>query len=184
MNKDLLKAKQLSQEAKHLLEDLRILEILKQYCEPELIGSVPAELVVDLDIDISCFIKKDLDLSDYMDLAKKLVDIKEVKTLRIRDQRNNPNYSPFKLNIDELVYNDKKWNIAFSFILGTPSENDPNQVILRRLKETSDENKNLIVKLKKELLDAGGYKIPSIYIYEGVLANKVTCLDDLYNFIE
>lgn len=184
-NKTILKlSKELYEDSHKIVKDLNLLKIANKYSECHQIGSSVMDLMVDEDIDFTCYTKEDVVIDDCMKFAKDIVTNTDAKHLRIKNFLDKDPYFQFKVYIDPYLYNNRVWKIAFSFQKKTDFLV---KVELDRIddvkKKISPKTKLLILKFKLQARNEK-IKIPGSVIYEAVLDESITEFADLVRYFE
>ena len=96
-------------EAEGIIRELQLLDLLAQYGEVRVVGSVALDLIVKLDIDIHLLIAAESDLLDVVDhIYHKLLDCQHVREVRITDYREQ---NAIKIGIDVYPGASGDWSI-------------------------------------------------------------------------
>ncbi len=183
-DQELLKlSSSLKKDADEIVKKLNLLEIANKYCECHQIGSSVMDLMVDEDIDFTCYTNDPVDIDNCFNFAKELLQIPTVDKLKIKNYLDNPDYLQFKVYIDPYQYRDRDWQIAFSFQIKTDALVKSEVEFIDWVKKNlTPENKMIILKLKMETRDLK-MKVPGALIYKAALSNKVNSLEDLKKYI-
>jgi hypothetical protein len=97
----------LAQEAQGILQELSLLELLRRYGDPRLVGSVPLDLIVKLDIDIHVLVNRH-DLLNIVDsIYHQLLEDELIHEVRITDYRPEG----VKIGIDRYPAPSGDWSI-------------------------------------------------------------------------
>lgn len=169
----------LAQEAQGILQELSLLKILSCYGDARLVGSVPLDLIVKLDIDVHVLVDRP-DLLEIVDnIYHSLLDGELVHQVRISDYRPEG----VKIGIDKYPAASGDWSIdiwitnqvettAFSFV----------EHLNRTLRP---EHRSTIMKIKHHyhhqgLLHDGISKT----IYQAVLDDEVQSVKEFHRYLE
>lgn len=98
----------MKQEAERIIQELSLLELLKQHGEAQVVGSVALDLLVKRDIDIHLLIKSSDLLSNVDTIYHQLLDRKNIREVRISDYRDR---GGIKIGIDEYPGRSGSWSI-------------------------------------------------------------------------
>lgn len=178
----LKRADELQKEANGIIDDLGILEVLKEISEPSVVGSAKNGLMVCPDIDIKTYMKE-LDIYKVLDFLKELALLPTIQKAQFIDWKDvRRDHLPEKRSISKGYYVGlrsvdqtrkwKEWKIDIWF--GKRGEFF-NEYEIPENKEITREEKILILKLKEEYLGKKGYKdgLKSVDFYKAVLDNGV-----------
>jgi len=174
----------LKKDADEVVRSLNLLEIANKYCECHQIGSSVLDLMVDEDIDFTCYVTDSVDINKCFDFAKELVQIPTVDKLKIKNYLENPDYFQFKVYIDPYKYRNRDWQIAFSFQTKTDQlvKSEIEFISWVKSKLTS-ENKLTILRLKVQTREQN-LKIPGALIYKAVLSEGITDIKLLNKYLK
>ncbi len=96
-------------EAEGIIRELQLLDLLAQYGEVRVVGSVALDLIVKLDIDIHLLIAAESDLLDVVDhIYHRLLDCQHIREVRITDYREQ---NAIKIGIDVYLGASGDWSI-------------------------------------------------------------------------
>ncbi len=170
---------QLYSKANEIVQSLGLLALANQYSEAYQIGSSVMDLMVDTDIDFTCYHPDHIDEEKFFLFVRQLLKLPGVDTIKIKNYQDNPKYNQLKVNIAPFIYEGLTWKIAFSFQVKTENnvKNDLETITWVRSRLTP-KTKKLILKLKLESR-AENQKIPGFYIYQGVLGQGMTTLSQI-----
>lgn len=190
-NNQLLKqAENLQEEAKYIVNDIGILDVLRKIGEPLVIGSVKNGLMVWRDIDIEVIVGK-LDLNKVSSILQgfallptiqkvQFSNFRELRRDHIKSKKRFPHGYYIGLRS---VQSFGEWNIDIWIKeKGDLSQNSKNF----DFSNLSKEQKIAILKIKNYWLKEGGrYKngVLSTHIYEAVLNNGVRNKNDFEDYI-
>jgi len=199
-NEELLKhAEEMQSEARRIIDELGIFNILKRISEPSLIGSIENGLMVWRDIDINAYMKK-VELEKVLDLLKEFAllptiqkvqfsNFRELRRDHIKSKRGFPKGYYIGLRS---IQPSGEWKIDIWFGEKGIDINDyeiSNSLVL------TDKQKIAILRIKKAWLDEqsaqrfgriGSYKdeVTSVDIYKAVLEHGIMNEDGFKNYIK
>jgi hypothetical protein len=188
-SKLLAHAKQLQQKAKLILDQLGIIEILKEVSEPKIIGSAANGLMVLKDIDIHAYVKE-YDMERILNLLPKLALLPTVRKVQFNNYREfRQDYRKDRVGFPHGYYiglrsvqDSDEWKIDIWFI----KEDEDKSFNNSRLKNISDKQREIILKLKNSWLTKDGYRngVLSVDFYKAVLDFGVETEKDFEHYLE
>ncbi len=185
------KAKNLKEEATHIIFQQGLNDILQSYGKVYYTGSYFLNLMIWPDIDIELSLKSDpFSLDKFFELGKSIANVFNVSSMTFH---NRIIYKVFESSPDGLYWNihiendrDKQsWNIdLWSF---TPITLEENWERMNQIADNLDGSKRkLIIKLKNSLLTEEG-RTPmssSYHIYQAILFENLRCEDEIINYLK
>jgi len=176
------KNQKFQKEADQILEQSKLLEILKEYGQVELTGSYPFGLMMNGDIDIQIFVKK-LSKQKAKDLLNELIEKTNFVGYMFFDWVSYRNHSwPFGyyVGIKHKMFGYKhQWKIDIWLIEESTKSNIEYTKLLKN--NLMPENKLLILKFK-EWKNQNYPTFSSMPIYDAVLKEKINGLSDFVDF--
>lgn len=191
-DEELLKrAEELKNEARRIVDELGIFNILKKISEPSFIGSVENGLIVWSDIDIQAYMEE-IDINKVLDLLKEfalLPTIQKVQFSNFRELRRDNIKSKMRLPHGyyiglRSIQPSGEWKIDIWLGEKGISINDyeiPDPSAITK------EQKAAILRIKNIwLAEESGYKdgVTSVDIYKAVLEHGITDEDSFKNYIK
>ncbi|MBI2594053.1 hypothetical protein HYW44_05435 [Candidatus Daviesbacteria bacterium] len=187
---------QLQKDAYKVLEKLQLMELLKNFGEPKIVGSLSLGLMTWRDIDIEVIMKK-LDMEFIAEICAKLVRKSSRRidfgVIDNRDGFNNirptgiylgVKYYSKDLKAGELLgANDKVWKIDIHFVLKKDSKGvQKTQEVADRL---TDEIRKIILKIKGVVFKSPKFRkeIFSMDIYNAVLNKGVKNINEFKDYL-
>lgn len=183
--KELLKQQdELQKEAKKVLEDLKIIEILSKFGNPKIVGSFETGLMTWRDIDIE--LEKEIKDEQYWEVVDKLFYEPSLKYLTLINFKNSKNpITPKGLYIGIKYWlNDKEWKIDVWFIPPRPKDSENmNEWIKDKL---NDKNRRIILDVKNQIHSNPKYRrsIFSTDIYKAVIEKGIRDLDGFESYLK
>lgn len=196
----LVQQQKLQEEAENVLSDLDLINFLKQFGDPNIVGSLALGLMTWRDIDLEIIVKK-LDKKIVAEVVKELV-LKTTYRIDIsfsdniaRFNNTNPN-SPESLYIGLKYFgknipllemqgaNPLAWKLDLHFILEKDSRSKAKTVELRN--KLNDDNKKVILEIKNQIFTNPKYRkqIFSTDVYDAVLEKGVIDLEGFGNYLK
>ena len=169
----------LYQEANRLLEEFGLLEILRAYGEPHVIGSVSMDLMAwpDLDIDV---INTGMCLEKLHRLTGTLLERFSPVWYEAKEELTDEGKTVWFHGLETEI-TGTRWNIDIWFFDEETIEKAETYCTGIREKVRSDPAlREAILTLKKELINRGLYsfeKYHSMDVYRAVLDQGITCVD-------
>jgi len=159
----------LKREAEKIIRDLMLLEILNQYGEAQVVGSVALDLIMKRDIDIH-FVVNTPDLFGVVDrVYHQLLEAEHIREVRISDYRD---HSGVKIGIDAYPAASGNWSIDIwitNYVEATGFE-----LVSRLKQELSPEHREAILRIKHEYHRKGKLRDGlSTLIYKAVVDKGV-----------
>jgi len=183
-----VKADQLQQEAKLILDDLDLLKILKEISEPKIVGSAAYNLMLMRDIDIHAYVKE-FDIEKILNLLPKLALLPTIRKVQFSNYREfRKDYRKDRIGFPHGYYIglrsvrlSDEWKIDIWFI----KEDEDKSFCDPRLENLSDEQRKTILKLKSLWLAKDGYRdgVLSVDFYRAVLDFGVKTEKDFENYL-
>ncbi|MDO8609093.1 MAG: hypothetical protein Q7R95_00960, partial [bacterium] len=169
--------KNLKNKAEEILKDLDLVNHLQKYGEITFVGSYALDLMVKKDIDI--VVTSGINYRNFLELVNYLFPKNNIYSLNLQDFSKSiyPN-RPYGIycGITYLVKPDIFWKIDVWFM--TKDGNDANKLVDWVKSKLTDKNKEIILKIKNEMLNTKyGKEISGMDIYKAVLENKVIDLN-------
>ena len=167
------------QEAERLLTESGLLDILREYGEPRVIGSASMDLMVwpDLDIDV---IHDDMDIRKLHRLTCTLLERFAPLWYEAKEEVNDEGKTVWFHGM-EAVVNGTRWNFDIWFFDRETVEKA--EACCAGIRETVGRHpayREVILQLKRELIDRGLYvfgKYTSMDVYRAVLEQGITDID-------
>ncbi|OIO47175.1 MAG: hypothetical protein COV00_00040 [Candidatus Tagabacteria bacterium CG10_big_fil_rev_8_21_14_0_10_40_13] len=181
-------AKKLQQQARQILKELGLLEVLGEISEPKIVGSVASGLIIAKDIDLHAYVKV-YDLQKIVALIPRLVFLPTIQKVQFsnfrelrRDWRKDKAYLPHAYYLGlRSVQPSGEWKIDIWF-----AKKDDIQVYQISEQDVSNEQRQTILKLKKLWYIGDGYrdKVISIDFYNAVLKHRVKTVQDFRCYLK
>jgi len=163
--------------AQNILEDLKLLELWRQFGEPYLVGAMTYRLMVAPDIDIEIYCPGNPRIEDGFEVLKACACNSRVRRARFSNHMDDADQGYYwMLRYD--VPGGEQWKIdmwSMRFDHPGPTSCKLVEPLCRVL---TDEARVIILTLKKALLAEPGLACPSIFIYQAVLEGGVNSLDE------
>jgi len=189
MNKHKLikQARELDKEAKSVLKDTNLIKLLSKHGKVEIVGSLALGLLVWRDIDIDVVMDKSFDTDKYFQTVMKLFRHKNIKDLRLIDNRTS-----FESNRPKSMYigvfyqkhGSEKWKIDIRFVhIKDAYALD----YLNEIRSKLDEKNRLnILKIKEAVYTHPlyGKEFSSVDIYSAVLDKGITTKKEFFRYIQ
>jgi hypothetical protein len=173
-------SKVLRDEAFEIIEEFGFLEMLGQYGDARLVGSVALDLVVKPDIDFHLFIAK----SDVVNVAESikssLIADERIREIRVSDYLENDS---LKIGIDSLPGRSAEWSIDIWITsdIDTTGFEETDRI----MSLLNEDNRNTILELKRVYLGKGQlHDSMSSVIYRAVLDDGVSNLEEFKKYLE
>lgn len=170
-------AKKLQQEARRILQELGLMEILRKISEPKIVGSVASGLIIAKDIDIHAYVKE-YNLAKIVDLMPRLAllptiqkvqfgNFRELRRDHLKDKAGFPH--AYYIGLRSLQPSGE-WKIDIWF-----AKKDEIQEYRGLGQGLVDEQRQTILKLKKLWYIGDGYRDGAIGVdfYNAVLKHQV-----------
>ncbi len=161
-------------EAIKIVEDLALLEILNNYGDAHIVGSVALNLIVKPDIDIHLYAKKN-DLFEVVDpIYRTLLGKSQIKHIRLSDYREK---GGIKIGIDSFPGPTESWSMGMWV---TNQIKTTGFALIERLnKQLTDDSRKIILEIKESLNNSGDLKNGiSTKIYTAVVDYGIRCHDE------
>ena len=173
-------SKVLRDEAFEIIEAFGFLEMLRQYGDARLVGSVALDLVVKPDIDFHLFIVKSEVVNVAESITSSLITDERIREIRVSDYLENDS---LKIGIDSLPGRSVEWSIDIWITSDIDTTGfEETDRIMRLLNE---DNRNIILELKRVYLGKGQlHDSMSSVIYRAVLADGVSSLEEFEKYLE
>lgn len=187
-------------DAQEVLNDLDLINLLKQYGKPSIVGSFALSLMTWRDIDLEIVVDE-LNKEVVAEVIKKLIlktkyriDLSFSDNLA-RFNESNPN-SPQSLYIGVKYFgkdieptkmqgaNPLVWKLDLHFLLGKDARG---QAKTEELKDKlTDDKRKIILEIKNKVASNPNYRkeITSMDIYEAVLEKGVSSLEEFENYLQ
>jgi len=181
-------AKKLQQEAKRILQELGLMEILRGISEPKIVGSVASGLMIVKDIDVHAYVKE-YDLPKILNLMPRLAllpTIQKVQFSNFRELRRD--YKKDKAHLPHAYYiglrsvqSSGEWKVDIWF-----AKKDDIQEYQGLGQGLTDEQRQTILKLKKLWYVGGGYRdgAMGINFYNAVLKHQVKTAQEFRRYLK
>lgn len=191
MKKTIEQQNELQQQAKELLDKTSVLDLLSRLGHPIQTGSSVTGLMVYPDIDFAIQTKNP-DVQDAIDLVPLVFTQLAATSCKVADFSTNPKESAGYFIGFEFPYAGQTWQISATVGKPGPIITDPPQ-LNSWIKNMSEQQREIILKLKKELIDANRYSgaksqpphtFRSVHLYEAVLkggAKTVTEIEEYFS---
>ena len=170
----------LKTEAEGIIRELQLLDLLAQYGEVRVVGSVVLDLIVKLDIDIHVLVAAENGLLNVVDpIYHQLLDYQHVREVRITDYRKQ---NAIKIGIDVYPGASGDWSIDI-WITDRPEET-AFEYVERLKQDIQSEHREAILRIKsyydkRDQLRDG----ISVIIYEAVVYNGIRTLEEFKQFL-
>ena len=186
-------------EAQGVLDDLDLINLLKEYGEPQIVGSLALGLMTWRDIDLEIIVDK-LDKEVVAEVIKKLV-LKTTFRIDItfsdniaRFNNSNPN-SPQSLYIGLKYFgkdipptemqgsNPLVWKLDLHFILEEDARSKTKTEELKN--QITDDKRKIILEIKDQIASNPKYRkqIFSMDIYQAVLEKGISSLEEFRSYL-
>ncbi|MDO8609712.1 MAG: hypothetical protein Q7R95_04135, partial [bacterium] len=156
---------------------------LQKYGEITFVGSYALDLMVKKDIDI--VVTSGLNYRNFLELVNYLFPKNNVYSLNLQDFSKSIYLNrPYGIycGITYLIKPDIFWKIDVWFM--TKDGNDAKKLVDWVKSKLTDENKEIILKIKNEMLNTKyGKEISGMDIYKAVLENKVIDLNGFREYL-
>jgi len=177
----LQKQDKLQAQAHEVLQDTKLLAILKEFGKPVIVGSVALGLMVWRDIDLDVEVDNKFSADDLLKIAKRAFSHGKIKDIRIID-----NTTPFEKNRPKSYYlgiyyqekGQEKWKVDIRFVKAEDSyAKDYLKEISSKL---TPEKIEAILEIKQAVYQHPEYgkKFSSVDIYEAVLEKGIKSPDE------
>lgn len=180
-------AKDLEKEAKSVLKDTNLIKLLSKHGKVEIVGSLALGLLVWRDIDIDVVIDKNFDTDKYFRTVIELFHHKNIKDLRLIDNRTS-----FEINRPKSMYigvfyqkhASEKWKIDIRFV----HKKDAYAIdYLNEIRsKLNKENRLNILKIKEAVYTHPlyGKEFSSVDIYSATLDKGITTKKEFFELIK
>lgn len=173
-------SKALRDEAFEIIKAYGFLELLGQYGEARLVGSVALNLVVKPDIDFHLLIAKSDVATVAGSIQSSLTADKRIRNLRVSDYMDN--YS-LKIGIDHLPGRSAEWSIDIWITTDVSTTGFEDTERIRSL--LTEDKRNLILELKRFYFGKGQlHDSMSSVIYRAVLEDGISNLGEFQEYLE
>ncbi|MDO8498896.1 MAG: hypothetical protein Q7S44_03870 [bacterium] len=190
---------ELQKEAQGVLEDLDLMNLLKEFGEPHIVGSLALGVMTWRDIDLEIVVGK-LDKEVVAEVIKQLV-VKTIYKIDVtfsdniaRFNNSNPN-SPQSLYIGLKYFgkditpiemrgsNPLTWKLDLHFILEKDARGKAKTEELKN--KITDDKRRIILEIKSQIASNPKYRkqIFSMDIYQAVLERGITNLEEFGKFL-
>jgi len=180
---------ELHEAAEAMLRDSPLMSVLGGLGEPIIAGSYQTGLMVYPDIDFALQ-SETTAYQDLIDIIPKLQSRLHPSSIKITDFANNPAESAIGHLGLTFAYNGRDWQISATVTKPGPIVTNPPE-LKTWLDNMSQEQRLIILRLKKELLNDGRYgsarsrppyTFRSVHLYEGVLVGGAKTVADLEKY--
>lgn len=163
------KSELLKREAEKIIQDLTLLEILDQYGEAQIVGSVALDLIVKRDIDIHLVVNTP-DLFGVVDrVYHQLLETEYIREVRISDYRD---HCGVKIGIDAYPAASGNWSI--DIWITNCVEATGFELVSRLKQELRPEHREAILRIKRKYHQKGELRDGlSTLIYKAVVDKGV-----------
>ena len=174
-------AKDLEKEAKSVLKDTNLIKLLSKHGKVEIVGSLALGLLVWRDIDIDVVMNRNFDTDKYFQMVIELFKHKNIKDLRLIDNRTSFEKNRPKSMYIGVFYQKQvgeKWKIDIRFVHKKDAYAiDYLNVIRSKLNK---KNRLNILKIKETVYTHPlyGKEFSSVDIYEAVLIHGIHNIRD------
>ena len=177
------KQKKLHKQADKILKDLNLMEVLKKYGNPKIVGSYALELMSWPDIDI--VVVTEPNYKQYLDLVTYLFKKENVYSLNLQDFRKSifpDRPQGIYCGISYLVKPNIFWKIDVWFMADVKALDIVNEV----KSKLTDTNREIILKIKNEMREKTKYgkEVSGIDVYQAVLDNGVKDLKGFRQYLK
>jgi hypothetical protein len=173
-------SKILRDEAFEIIEAFGFLELLGQYGDARLVGSVALDLVVKPDIDLHLFIAKSVVVNVAELIKRSLIADERIREVRVFDHLEKDS---LKIGIDSLPGRSAEWSIDIWITSDISTTGFEETERVRSL--LNEDSRNTILKLKRIYLGKGQlHDSMSSVIYRAVLEDGVSNLEELEKYLE
>lgn len=175
--------KALQDEAKIVLQQTKLLDYLEKIGNIELGGSYVYGTMVDRDIDIAVIVDENIiNINFRKMIMDELLNITNLDGIAMTDRyHHHKTTSPKGIWFGPIVwYKGSRWNIDIWFVTQDEPYSHHNQELHKRMLQITDEQKNTILKIKYDALQAGTKEkgVTSSEIYKAVLDNNISSYDE------
>ncbi len=180
-------ANKLREEAYSLIKDLKLKQLLSEYGQFVLIGSVKYNLMTWRDIDIDVVMKDAPKDEEFWEIVKQIFKIDGNELTMIVDNRTVETPDRPKSMYIGFKMKDKNNNLwRFDIRLISTKHMTANKISDMIEKHIDDEKRRTILEIKAKVHDDPRYHkdYQSIDIYEAVLLNNVTTFEEFKNYIK
>lgn len=175
---------ELKKQADEILKELNLLVILKKYGEITFVGSYALDLMVKKDIDI--VVTSIMDYKNFLEFVNYLFPKKNIYGLNLQDFSKSiyPN-RPYGIycGITYLIKPDTFWKIDVWFM--TKEENGAKKLVDWVKEKLTNENREIILKIKNEMLNTKhGKEISGMDVYKAVLEKGIKDLNGFRDYLK
>ena len=173
-------SKELRNEAFEIIEEFGFLEMLEQYGDARLVGSVALDLVVKPDIDFHLLIARSDVINVAGSIRSSLVADERIREIRVSDFLENDS---LKIGIDNLPGRSTEWSIDIWITsdIDTTGFKETDRI----MSLLNEDNRNTILDLKRVYLRRGKLQDSmSLVIYQAVLEDGVSSLEEFEKYSE
>jgi len=177
------KQKKLHKQAEKILKDLNLIEVLKKYGVPKIVGSYALELMSWPDIDIVVITEPNY--KHYLNLVNYLFEKEDIYSLNLQDFRKSiypDRPQGIYCGISYIVKPNTFWKIDVWFFPDVKAFDVINEV----KSKLTDINRAIILKIKNEMREKikHGKEISGIDVYKAVLENGVRDLEGFRQYLK
>ena len=167
-------------EAKGIIQELRLLDLLSQHGEVRVVGSVALDLIVKLDIDIHVLIPEKTGLLNAVDpIYHQLLDCQQVREVRITDYRKQ---NAIKIGID--VYSGASGDWSIDIWITDKVEETAFEYVENLKRAIRPVHRDAILCIKGYYDRRGQIRDGiSVLIYEAVIDNDVRTVEEFKQFL-
>lgn len=169
----------LAQEAHEIITELSLLELLRRFGDARLVGSVPLDLIVKLDIDIHVLVSNRDLLNTVDSIYHRLLENEQIREVRISDYRPEG----VKIGIDSYPGTSGDWSI--DVWVTSQVETTGFSFVERLESELLPVHRSAIMEIKRSYHHQGLLRDGiSMRIYQAVLDDKVRSVKEFHHYLE
>jgi hypothetical protein len=173
-------SKVLRDEAFEIIEEFGFLEMLGQYGDARLVGSVALDLVVKPDIDFHLFIGKSDVVNVAESIGSSLIADERIREIRVSDYLENDS---LKIGIDSLTGRSTEWSIDIWITSDIDTTGFEETERIRT--HLNEENRNKVLEFKRFYYSKGQlHDGMSSVIYRAVLEDGVSNLEEFKKYLK
>ena len=179
------KQNSLHKKALEIINELRLVEVLNEFGDVHIVGSVALELMSWPDIDIVVFGQPDY--ANFLKVVNSLFHENNIYSLNLQDFRKSiypERPQGIYCGVKYLEKPETFWKIDIWFL--PKSEDKALKTVQWVKKRIDDKNRELILKIKNEMRIKlkHGTKISGIDVYKAVLENGVKSLNEFRDYLK
>jgi hypothetical protein len=169
----------LTQEAHTIIKELSLLEMLRRYGDARLVGSVPLDLIVKLDIDIHVLVSNRDLLNTVDSIYHRLLENEQIREVRISDYRPDG----VKISVDSYPGTSGDWSI--DIWITSQVETTGFSFVEHIQRELLPVHRSAIMDIKRSYHDQGLLRDGiSMRIYQAVLDYGVRSVKAFHHFLD